>query len=237
VSLRSQRQPGGPARPSSAIFVVLAAMGTLYLAFVLLHEPRFMVAHLALTPRRALGPEPWQLLTSGLVHLRLGALLSTAIAFYFFGAPVEAQLGRARLVRLLVISTIVGSLAEAALGRLLAPNAVVAGAGPASLALLAAFGAVYRDTPISLFGVQTMKASTCAIVFIGISALFYLMNVDLIGLAGGAAGVAVGTLAGGRALDGIRAAPRRWRERLRRWRIRRRYRVIPGGRDRRTYLH
>ena len=42
--------------------------------------------------------------------------------------------------------------------------ALSAGAGPASTALLAAFGVIYGSQPLSLFGVQQMRASTLAIV-------------------------------------------------------------------------
>ncbi len=108
------------------------------------------------------------------------------------------------------------------------------GAEPAALAMIAAFGVAWGSTPITLFGVQQMRASTCALIFLGLSALLYLLALDLVGLAGGAVGAGVGALAFSKVQF---SSWTELRTRWHRWRIRRRYRVIPGGRDSRRYIH
>jgi membrane associated rhomboid family serine protease len=236
-----KRRSGGDsqwsgARPARTILTILAVMGAIFVVDAILGHPAFIREHLALRPRRALGPEPWQLLTSGFVHLQIGGLLSTAITFWFFGSPVEQQLGRGGLLRVLLFGTLAGSLATAALGRFIAPDALSAGAGPASTALLAAFGVIYGSQPLSLFGVQQMRASTLAIVFLAISGVLYLANMDFLGLAGAAAGAGAGALSAMRGFD-LGGTTTRLRERFKRWRIRRRYKVLPGGRDRRSFLN
>src|SRR6478609_8828392 len=105
------RASAGAPRPSNVILGVLAAMTAVFLAVSLLKDPPWVVSHLVLTPRLALGREPWQLVTSALVHLHLGSLLSTVIALWFFGAPVEQRLGRLRFGLLLVAASILGSSA------------------------------------------------------------------------------------------------------------------------------
>jgi membrane associated rhomboid family serine protease len=227
-------------RPSNVILGVLAAMTAVFLAVSLLKDPPWVVSHLVLTPRLALGREPWQLVTSALVHLHLGSLLSTVIALWFFGAPVEQRLGRLRFGLLLVAASILGATVSAAVGRLIAPDALVAGAGPAGLASIAAFGVVFRDVPVSFFGLSQLRAAACAALFLGLSALFYLMNADYVGLAGALAGAGVGAALSSPRFDSVDRlgnSSTRLRDRWRKWRIRRRYRVIPGGRDSRSYLN
>src|SRR5262245_208652 len=108
-------------RPSRGLLILLAAMTGLFVVGQILHHPAWLIGHLALIPRRALGPEPWQLLTSAFVHLRLGALISTVIVFWLFGAPLETHVGRGRVAAILLGSTLCGSLAAAGLGRIIAP--------------------------------------------------------------------------------------------------------------------
>ena len=64
------------------------------------------------------------------------------------------------------------------------------------------------------------------------SGVLYLMSGDLLGLAGAAAGAAVGAAS---TLEIDIAFLRQPLAKLRRWRIRRRYRVLPGGRDTRRF--
>lgn len=227
----------GTARPSRLILILLASITALYVLATILKGPPQVIVHLVLIPKRALGPEPWQLLTYAFVHLKLGALIGTLISLWFFGAPLEQQLGRSRLLQILLASTVAGGLASAALGRAIAPESVVMGAFPASMALIAAFGLVWGATPIALFGVSQMRASTCAAIFLGISAAMYLMSGDYLGLVGGAVGAGVGALLVSPLVDGILSAPGQLSQRWQKWRIRRRYKVIPGGRDSRTHLN
>jgi membrane associated rhomboid family serine protease len=237
MNRRTPLARSGAARPSRLILILLALVTALYVLAMILKGPPQLIVHLVLIPKRALGPEPWQLITYAFVHLKLGALIGTLISLWFFGAPLEQQLGRSRLLQILLASTVAGGLASAALGRFIAPEAVVMGAFPASMALIAAFGLVWGATPIALFGVSQMRASTCAAIFLGISSAMYLMSGDYLGLAGGAVGAGVGALWVSPLVDGILSAPEHLSQRWQKWRIRRRYKVIPGGRDSRTHLN
>lgn len=221
-------------RPSPAALSIMVILLAICVANAILGTPVFVREHLLMTPRRGLGVEPWQLVTNAFIHVQLGSLFSTAITLWFFGTPVEQQLGRGRFLQILGMATLAGSLAAAALGRLLAPDALIGGAGPAATAVIAAFGVSYGAQPLLLFGVQQIKASTCAIIFLSISGAMYLVNGDVLGFAGAAAGAAVGAIATrGAGLDGVRA----WWEGVKKRRIRRRYKVLPGGRDSRSFLN
>jgi len=216
-------------RPSPGVVGVLVA---LVAAFFVLHfagHQKFVIEHLALTPRLALGREPWQLVTSAFVHLTFGSLLSTGIAVWLFGTPVEQRAGRAALFKVLIGATLAGSLAAAAVGRVIAPNAVIAGAIGASAACIAAFAALFGDTPILLFGVQQMRASTTGYIFLGITGAMFLLDGQWLGFSAAAGGAAWGTWGDHLRLTRLRIA---W-DKLRLWRLKRRYRVISGGRDKR----
>jgi membrane associated rhomboid family serine protease len=219
------------------VVVVLVSLVAAFAAMRISGQERFVLEHLALIPRRALGPEPWQLFTHAFVHPSFGPLLSTVIAVWFFGTPVEQRGGRAYLYKVLIGGTLVGGLAAALVGRILPASAlpvpIMVGGIGASIAAIAAFGAVYGQTPILLFGVQQMRASTTAYIFLGISAVMYLWDQNWLGFSAAAAGAAWGTWGADFRITRIRIA---W-DKLRLWRLRRRYKVISGGRDSKRWMN
>jgi membrane associated rhomboid family serine protease len=224
-------------RPSPGVVGVLVALVAAFAAIRMSGQEKFVLEHLALSPRRALGPEPWQLFTHGFVHFSFGPLLSTVVAVWFFGTPVEQRGGRAYLFKVLIGATLLSGLAAAALGWIVPPGRLsapmlVGGIG-ASAAAIAAFATVYGKTPILLFGVQQMRASTTAYIFLGITALMFLWEGNWLGLVAAAAGAAWGTWGADLRITRLRIA---W-DKARLWRLRRRYKVISGGRDSKRYLN
>jgi rhomboid family protein len=220
-------------RPSHTILILTLLEVACFFVFSTGRAGAWARDWLALSPARV-ATRPWTLVTYALLHTGIGALLSTALGLWFFGTPVIEQVGTRRTLAVLAAATVLGGLTQAALGLVIAPRAFLVGGAPMSLAMIAAFGVAWGATPITLFGVQQMRASTCAILFLGLSGLLYLLAFDVIGFAGGAVGAAVGAAA---LMHTRLASWRDLRARWRRWRIRRRYRVIPGGRDSRRYIH
>jgi membrane associated rhomboid family serine protease len=194
-------------------------------------------ARLGLVPARALGDEPWRLITWAFVHPSVTSLLAASLAIGLFLRPVEATLGAARVAPFVTAAVVVPGIVTAAVGRALAPQAVVVGAVPIVAATLVLFGAVHRDTAVLFFGLQPMRGSTVAGLTIAVLAVYLVMAGAPLLLTAGAAGLAVG--AGTvllRRLVAARASAadgRRLRRRIDEWRRRRRrrrYRVIDGGR-------
>ena len=195
--------------------------------------PSWAREHLALHPARALGPEPWQLITSGLLNTEGVALLFSGVTIWFFGTPVEQTLGRGRMLLIFIVSQLAGALVWALAGRLFAPGLEASGCDPGCLGLVAAFGFAYQGVPLSVFGVVGMKSRTMALLFTGIAGIQHAMHGDFIGLGGVLVGAGVGWALASRA---DRALALSW-DRLRLWRLRRKYKVIPGGKTTPRYMN
>lgn len=220
-------------RPTQGALTLLALEGGLFLLYCLIGSPGWVARHLALVPRLAIGPEPWQIITSGLVHLNFSSILFDGISLWIFGTAVEMRVGRARMLTAFASAQVAGALAVALIGRAIDPYMVVAGCAAGTSGLVAAFGVAYDRVPLSLFGVANMRGRTVAVLMIGFSAAFLLFHMEWLGLAGTLTGV----LLGWAVTSGLGARVFEARERFRVWRFRRRYKVIPGGRDQKRYLN
>lgn len=219
------------ARPAPAALALLAVMAGAFLLSTLLDVQGWASQHLALHPRAALGREPWQLLTSALVHFGLGALVISAIGVWIFGSLVEGTVGRRRMLAAFVLSQIGGSLAIAAIGRVAAPELTSWGAQLGITGLIGAFGVASARVPVSPFGLFTVRGGSLALGLVVLSLVqlawmvpWHVARVEL-------AGTVVAALVGAATLWRMDLQlGRRW-QKWRLWRARRRYRVISGGLD------
>jgi len=206
-----------------------------------------VLRHVLLTPALAIGPEPWQLVTSGFIHPSFGDLLMTGIMLIFFGNQIEQRFGAAAFLKIYIGGGVAASVAAAVVGRLIAPGTPVLTSMATSTALLMAFGAGWRRQPVMAYGMAEMRASSLAWVFLGINMLVIVAQIRSLGLVGvivmlaavggaAAAGWFLVLSAGGKSGGGLRESL----DRMKLWRLRRRYRVLDGGRSGRndkTYLN
>jgi membrane associated rhomboid family serine protease len=199
-----------------------------------------VLRHVLLTPGLAIGPEPWQLVTSGFIHPSFGDLLMTAIMLIFFGNQIEQRFGAATFLKIYIGGGVAASVAAAVVGRLIAPGTPVLTSMATSTALLMAFGAGWRRQPVMAYGMAEMRASSLAWVFLGINMLVIVAQFRSLGMVGVIVMLAAGwflvTSAGGKSGGGLRESL----DRMKLWRLRRRYRVLDGGRSGRndkTYLN
>lgn len=209
----------------------------------------FIGAHLLLTPRRALWPELWQLVTSAFFLSRLREVLNIAVTLLFFGNTIEQLLGKRGLWTVWVVGAFGGGLMMALVGLALAPTMAFTGGGEGT-ALLVVYALMLNNQRASLFGAVEMSAGSIAWIWIGIQALgaFFDMGEGHVGPAvielaemfgGGLAGWALTRFYFNRAVvrgGGVGDAL----DRFKMWRLRRRYKVISGGRggdDDKRYLN
>lgn len=222
-------------KPERGVITVLIALTLIWLVFAVggREIQLFYLQHLILRPRAAFGWEPWQLLTSGFINVQLRDVFFVAVSLIFFGNPIEQQLGEKTFWKVFIGGAIGGAIFAAALGRLIAPEAHVTGSQPAVTALLMAFGALWGGQQVRAYGVMQMSARTMAWIFVAITAATYLFALTddwqqaLLGLAAMTGAALAGwllTRRGGIDLGGSF-------DKMRMWRLKRRYRVLTGGRD------
>jgi membrane associated rhomboid family serine protease len=223
-------------RPTPTLLAIIGAWFGIFLLVRFTGWGAFVLAHLVLTPALALGPEPWQLITSGMVHLRFGAVLSSAVGLWLFGTQVEYNLGRNRFLQIVFGSLFFGALTVAVVGRIVAPYGLLfMGARPATMGMLAAYAVLYAGVPMSIFGgTRPISGAWLALVFIGIDVLIDLTDGNWAQLLAGVGAALFGWLFMRRRRGG---GLRTLLDRLHLWRTRRRYRVISGGRDTKRYLN
>jgi membrane associated rhomboid family serine protease len=232
--------------PDRGVISILVVLGVIWLAVRLSGDMLTpIVTHLVLQPARAIGPEPWQLVTNFFINPRLSDILMAAVTLLFFGNAVERMMGPRGVWKIFMLGGVAGSLAAALVGRLIATHAILLGALGATTAMLTAFAATAQNMRVSLFGAGDIRPGTMAWIWLGISALFALFQIEDVGwqrvvlslftLAGAAAAGWFGARGGRRRGGGIDIGGSL--DKIKLWRLRRRYKVITGGRDTNKYLN
>jgi membrane associated rhomboid family serine protease len=129
--------------------------------------------------------EWWRLITASFLHASLLHLGFNMLGLWWFGAPVEAVLGRARFLLLYVVSGLAGSA-----GALIAsPHGVTVGASGALFGLLGAAVVLER------FGLFVFGGSAVAIIVINLAFTLLVPGVSIGGHLGGLIGGALGAYA------------------------------------------
>lgn len=224
-------------KPDRGVIALLVALVVVSLVYFLggAVVQQFYVEHLALRPRTAIGREPWQLVTSSFLDVGLRQILFTAITLLFFGNLVERQLGAAGFWKIFLAGAVGGGLLGALVGRALSPDAMLAGSQAATLALLTAYAVLIDRQPVNAYGMGPVRGSLIAWIWVGISFLMIVPElftpqwrevlVQVAALVGaGLAGWIVARR--GRGFD-LRGSL----DRMKMWRLKRRYRVLTGGRE------
>jgi membrane associated rhomboid family serine protease len=129
--------------------------------------------------------EWWRLITSAFLHASPIHILFNMLMLWWFGAPLEAMLGRARFIGIYFVSILAG----AAGALLVSPTSPVVGASGAVFGILGA-GLVLERNRIQVFG-----GSALLVVGFNLLLSFILSYVSLGGHLGGLAGGAAAMLA------------------------------------------
>jgi membrane associated rhomboid family serine protease len=221
-------------RLSPAIRALLIAQVAIYAVYLLARPLRpMMEAHLAVSPLLFAG-EYWQLVTGIFLHLDYRPLFWNLVVLWWAASDVERAQGTRRMMALFLIGGVLCNLTYAAVMRhLLGGVEPFGGASFAALTLIVAYGRIYGRTPMSLFGAWAVQARYISIALVGWSVVAALAGptVDWASLAATAVATLVGYFLGvPGALDSM------W-DSLRVRRLRRRYRVIDGGRPPKKYVN
>lgn len=127
----------------------------------------------------------WRLLTAAFLHANLIHIGFNMLALWWFGAPVEQFLGRARFIGLYLVSGLAGSAGAL----VLTPNAVTVGASGAIFGILGAMLIIEWQQTGRLGG----NAMTLIVINLALS--FAIANISIGGHIGGLIGGLLATLA------------------------------------------
>jgi membrane associated rhomboid family serine protease len=222
-------------RLTPTIRALLIAETVIYLPYLVHFQRPFVDMHLAIGTNLFRG-ELWQPLSSLFVHLRPEPLITTLFGIWWAGGDVERARGTTRMLGLFVVGGIVSNLALAAVEHRLAGEFYVGpyfgGAMYAVLTLFAAYGRIYGRTLVNFWGVLQVQARHLAMAFIGWEVVMALAGaVEWGSLAAIAVAALIGYFgANPSGLEGIMDA-------LKLRRLRRRYRVLEGGRTPKNYMN
>ena len=208
------------------LLIVFSAVGFAVCAA----EPRLR-EHLVVLPWRTFHRlELWQPLSGLFVHLSLGSFILNAIFIWLMGSFIERAIGRVEAIVLYVASGAIGYFVAAAAALKLAPNLPLAGAEPALFAMMAASGFIYGRQQVLLFGAMPARADIIAWIFCIIWIGAALLERDFVRVISVLAAGAVAFVLIRRGTPSLGLSSRLARLRL--WWLRRRYKVLDGGKSR-----
>lgn len=182
---------------------------------------------LRLTPIDLGHGQVWKLATTILMQDRPLAFFFDMLMLWMFVPVLEQHWGHRRFLRFFVVTSLVANAVSAGVGLLLGGTNMmvpISGISPFIYASIAAYGVVFANQSVQLFGVVPIKGKVLAIGIACVVALFVLIEGKWVLGAGyfAAMGLAVAMTRG-------LWTPNLWWLKLRRWRIRRKYQVIDGG--------
>jgi uncharacterized protein len=168
----------------------------------------------------------WTLATSALLYQHdFFAFLIDGLMLFLFVPVLERWWGTRRFVIFVIATSLVGNVAAVLVAAALSPEYPIHGLTPFIYASIVAFGVLYSEQPVQLFGVMPIKGRALAI---GAAALMALMTVlERLWVRGAGAFAAMG-LAYFMTSGGF--TPNLWWLKFRRWRIRKKLGVLEGGR-------
>lgn len=187
-----------------------------------------VVEWLAITPRSVfLEGHVWKLLTTTILNISGMAFFFNMLMLWLFVPVLENWWGPKRFLIFFAATSFTGNVASALVGLALAPDLVIVGMSPFIYASIAAFGVLYAQQPVQLFGVIPIKGKALAIGTVCFLLLFVLLEKAWTNGAGFFAAMALAWLMTSGAFT-----PQLWWLKWRHQRLRKRFTVIDGDADR-----
>jgi hypothetical protein len=181
---------------------------------------------LVLTPYAAFHDgHLWALATASLVYPNdVFGLLIDGLMLFMFVPVLERWWGTRRFMTFVIATSVVGNLAAAMIGFAIAPYQPIFGLGPFIYASIVAFGVLYAEQPVSLFGVVPIKGRSLAIGAAALMALMVLIERQWVRGAGAFAAMGLAYV-----MTTGSFTPNLWWLKFRKWRLRKKFGVIEGG--------
>jgi membrane associated rhomboid family serine protease len=195
-SPRARSAFGGMLTPMvKALLISVAAAYALELIAINWLERPLWVSYLWLAPSDVVERGwAWQLLSYMWLHDPSSPwhLLLNLFGLYMFGGHLERRWGPWAFLRFYLITGAVAGLTVLAVGWFYYPDVPTIGCSGAVLALVVAFGLVYGESPVFLFGVLPMRARTMLLLVLALVLMDWVMRRPGISVAGHLGGMAAG---------------------------------------------
>ncbi len=180
---------------------------------------------LAATPRSTiLEGHVWTVVTASLFNVSGMAFFFDILMLWLFVPVLESWWGTRRFLVFLVATSVVGNAASALAGLGIAPDHVIVGLSPFVYASITAYGVLFANQPVQLFGVLPIRGKQLAIGTAAFVMLFVLLERAWVDGAGFFAAMILAYLM----TSGV-WTPQLWWLKWRHQRLRKRYTVIQGG--------
>jgi membrane associated rhomboid family serine protease len=169
----------------------------------------------------------WKLATSAVLYppSDVFGFLIDGLMLFMFVPVLERWWGTKRFVTFVIASSIVGNLAAAAVGAAIGhPEVLIFGLTPFIYGSIVAFGVLFSEQPVQLFGVMPIKGRSLALGAAALMALMVLLDKQWVRGAGAfaAMGLAYAMTTGS-------FTPNLWWLKWKRWRVRKKLGVVDGG--------
>jgi membrane associated rhomboid family serine protease len=167
----------------------------------------------------------WQLATSAVIYPDVVGFLLDGLMLFLFVPILEKWWGTKRFVTFVIATSLVGNLAAAAVGAALGqPLAAICGLTPFIYGSIVAFGVLFADQPVQLFGVMPIKGSSLALGAAALMLLRVLLEKEWVTGAGAFAAMGLAYV-----MTTGSFTPNLWWLKWKRWRVRKKLGVLDGG--------
>jgi membrane associated rhomboid family serine protease len=192
---------------------------------------RPLAGWVALLPRETLrGLQLWRLVSAPFVSASIGNLLFAALGFWWLGSFLERAIGTSRFITLFLVASIAGNLVGAIVGLTVNHGAgVMVGPEVGLFAITASWWFVFGRTQAMFFGAMPVRIDVVSWIFCGLGLAMALVRHDWMIFFGDIAGAGAAWMVVRGGFPSFDVGTR-W-ARLRLWWLRRRYKVLDGGKS------
>ncbi len=128
---------------------------------------------LGLRPADVMAGHVWQLVTYSFIHIGILHLLFNMLSLWMFGSTLENDWGPSRFLQFYfscVLGAAVATIVLSFAGILgMSPNTLTAGASGGIYGLLVAFGILYAETRVYVYGIFPIKAKFFAMIWVALA--------------------------------------------------------------------
>lgn len=188
-----------PSKTVAALLIINSVLFIIEIVAMRVYPPAlsFIINHFGLKPASVIHKyEIWQVLTYFWLHSPqdLSHILWNLLTLWLFSGILEAKWGSKNYLKFYLYCGIGAGLTVVLFGYLFDPATPTIGASGAILGLVAAFGILFPNLPVYLFGVFPIKGKIIAWFTVGLNLLMLLVGTGGVSVSAHLGGLVIGAL-------------------------------------------